>query len=95
MYYALVLESDGFEFLIDTRDLWRPAWVYVRRGCETADVWLDDDDVSFVRPPRLRPGDQERVLEIVREHVDDLNMAWLSLKDDVRRGRLERNLMVE
>ncbi len=95
MHYALVLETEGFEFLIDTRDLWRPSWVYVRRGLEGADVWLDDDDVSFMTPPQLRPADQRRVLELVREHIDELAYAWISLKDDVRRGRLERNTLVE
>ena len=95
MHYALVLETDGFDFLIDTRDLWRPSWVLVRRGLENAEVWLDDDDVSFVRPPRLRPAEREQVLELVREHVDELAYAWISLKDDVRRGRLGRNTLVE
>ncbi len=95
MHYALVLETEGFEFLIDTRDLWRPEWVLVRRGLESADVWLDDEDVSFAAPPRLRPADQKRVLAIVRAHLDDLLMAWISLKDDVFRGRLGRNLLVD
>ena len=95
MHYALVLETEGCEFLIDTRDLWRPAWVYVRRGLESADVWLDDDEVSFVKPPHFGPAEQEQVLELVREHVDELLDAWHSLRDDVRRGRLGRNVLVE
>ncbi len=95
MHYALVLETEGYEFLSDTRDLWRPEWVLVRRGPESADVWLDDEDVSFMTPPHMRPADRERVLELVHEHVDELLYAWCSLKDDVRRGRLGRNLLVE
>ncbi len=93
MHYALVLETEGYELLIDTRDLWRPEWVCVRRGLETAAVWLDD--VSFVKPPRLPPAERRRVLALVREHADELLDAWYSLKDDVCRGRLERNLLVE
>ncbi len=95
MYYALVLETEGYEFLIDTRDLWKPEWVCVRRGVETAAVWLDEDDVSFMKPPRFRPAEREQVLALVREHLDELLYAWCSLKDDVRRGRLGRNLLVD
>ncbi len=94
MYYALVLEADGYEFLVDTRDLWRPECVHVRRGPELAAVWLDED-VSFAAPPRLRPAERKHVLALVREHLDELLYAWVSLKDDVRRDRLERNLLVE
>ena len=32
MMYALVLEAEDFEFLIDPRDLWKPARVPVWRG---------------------------------------------------------------
>ncbi len=95
MHFALVLETEGYEFLIDTRDLWRPEWVCVRRGLESADIWLDEDDVSFVAPPRFRPAERERVLALAREHLDELLTAWCSLKDDVRRGRLDRNALVE
>ena len=93
--YALVLEADDYTFLVDTRDLWKPPRVVVRRGFTEADVWLYEDDISFVRPPRFAPYDQERILALVREHIDDLLMSFVSLKDDVRRGRLERNLLVD
>jgi hypothetical protein len=91
--YALVLEEDGYEFLIDTRDLWKPPRVLVRRGYAEGEVWLDDD-VSFVKS-RFMPRDEQRVLALVREHIDDLLMRFLTLKDDVRRGRLGRNLLVD
>ena len=94
MYYALVLETDGYEFLIDTRDLWRPECVYLRRGCELTAVWLGHP-VSFAAPPRLRPAERKRALALVREHRDELLDRWFSLKDDVCRDRLERNLLVE
>jgi hypothetical protein len=95
MYFALVLETEGFEFLIDTRELWQPARVYVRRGPDISGVWLDEDDVSFMTPSRLRPAEPEQALALVRAHLDDLLDAWCSLKDDVFRGRLGRNLLVE
>ena len=94
-HFALVLERAGFEFLIDTRDLWRPAYVYVRRGLERGAVWLDDDEVSFVTQPPYGRSERERVVALVRQHVDDLLMAWHSLRDDVRRGRLGRNTLVD
>ena len=94
MHLALVLETGGFEFLIDTHELWKPPRVHVRRGCAYADVWLDEDDVSFMKS-KFHLHDEKRVLALVREHLDDLLYAWCSLKDDVRRGRLGRNLLVE
>ncbi|MGH7506924.1 MAG: hypothetical protein ACRELX_14800 [Longimicrobiales bacterium] len=48
-----------------------------------------------MRPPRFAPHDEERMLTLVRTHVDDLLGAWWSLKDDARRGRLERNVLVD
>ncbi len=94
MHYALVLETDGYELLIDTRDLWRPERVIVRRGLDSAEVWLYEP-VSFASPPRLRPAERRRVLALVRAHREELLDRWCSLKDEVRRDRLERNLLVE
>ncbi len=88
MHLALVLETEGFQFLIDTRDLWRPEWVLVRRGPRCAEVWLQEP-VRFVRPPDFVGADRKRVLELVRAHADDLLYSWCSLKDDVRKGRLD------
>jgi hypothetical protein len=93
--YALVLEIDDFEFLIDTRDLWKPPRVLVRRGYADAEVWLDEDDVSFAKPSRFIPRDERRVLAMVRANLEDLLGAFYSLKDDARRGRLERNVLVD
>lgn len=53
--YALVLEVDHFEVLIELRHLWKPPRVVVRRGARTAEIWLFDDDV---RPSG--PGDHDR-----------------------------------
>ncbi len=94
MHFALVLETDGFEFLIDTRELWRPPCVYLRRGIEFYAVWLEEE-IGFVKPTRLAPAEREHVLALVREHADDLLDTWFSLMDDVRQGRLGRNLLVE
>lgn len=94
--YALVLEADGFQFLVDPRDLWKPPRLIVRRGYITAEVWLDETDISFVRPNKFSARDQTRILALVREKVDELLMWWVSLKDDARRGRLEgNNVMVD
>jgi hypothetical protein len=90
------MEEDGFQFLFDTRDLWKPPRVLVRRGYSEGDVWLDEDDVSFMKPDRFLPRDEKRVLSLVREHLDDLLYSWCCLRDDVRQGRLEeRNELVD
>jgi len=93
--YALVLETDGFRFLIDPRDLWRPPRVLVRRGYAETEIWLSEDDISVMKPGRLIGRDEQRALELVRDNIDDLLMWWSTLKDDVRRGRLERNVLVD
>jgi hypothetical protein len=92
--YALVLEAEGCQFLIDPRALWKPPRVVVRCGHMEAEIWLDEDDVSFMRS-RLDADAERFVLALVREKLDELLMWWCTLKDDVRRGRLERNVLVE
>jgi len=92
--FALVLEAEGCQFLIDPRALWKPPRVVVRRGHVEAEIWLDEDDFSFMRS-RLDPHAERLVLALVTEKLDELLMWWYSLKDDVRRGRLERNVLVE
>jgi uncharacterized protein DUF4160 len=91
--YALVLEADGYDVLIDPRDLWKPPRVLVRRGWLEAEVWLDD--VSFRRPGKFGEREEKRILALVRENQDDLMEAWFHLKDDVRRDRLDRNVLVD
>lgn len=91
--YALVLEIDRFELLIDTRLLWKPPRVLVRRGYQEAEVWLDETDISIMRS-KFGERDEEVVLTLVRDNFDDLLCWWCSLKDDVRRDRLERNTLV-
>ena len=93
--YALVLETEGFQFLIDPALLWKPPRVLVRSGYLEAEVWLDETDISFMKPSRISVREQTRILELVRENFDDLLMWWVSLKDDVRRGRLERNVLID
>ncbi len=93
--YALVLEAEGFEFLIDPALLWKPPRVLVRRGGARTEVWLDETDLSFMRGSKFSVRDQTRILGLVRENFNDLLMWWCTLKDDVRRGRLERNVLVD
>jgi hypothetical protein len=93
--YALVLKSEGFEFLIDPALLWKPPRVLVRRGFTQAEVWLDETDISFMKPSRFSVRDQALILKLVREHFDDLLTSWRSLKNDVRHGRLERNVLID
>ena len=73
--FALVLEADGFQFLIDPRDLWKPPRVIVRRGYMEAMVWLDETDVSFMKPSKLSVRDQSEILALVRENLDEL-ISW-------------------
>jgi hypothetical protein len=93
--YALVLKKEGFEFLIDPRDLWKPPRVVVRSGYSRCEVRLDEENVSFMKPSTFHPHEEKRVLALVRDNFDDLQMWWCTLKDDVRRGRLERNVLVD
>lgn len=92
--YALVLEAEGFQFLIDPAMLWKPPRVVVRRGYLQTEVWLDETDISFMRPSKFSVRDQTLILKLVEAHLDELLSWWVSLKDDVRRGRLERNVLV-
>jgi hypothetical protein len=93
--YALVLERDGYQFLIDPALLWKPPRVLVRRGYLQTEVWLDETDISFMKASRFSVREQTRILQLVRENFDELLMWWCTLKDDARRGRLERNVLID
>lgn len=93
--YALVLEVDQFEVLIELRHLWKPPRVVVRRGPRTAEIWLFDDDVRLVRPGDFAPPEERRILDLVRDHFDELLDWWFNLKNDARRERLARNTLVD
>lgn len=92
--YVLVHEAEGYQFLIDPRALWKPPRVLVRRSHAEAEIWLDEDNVSFMRS-RLDADTERLVLALVSDNLDELLMWWYTLRDDVRRGRLERNVLVE
>lgn len=95
--YVLTLEVEDFEFLVEPRLLWGPPRVLVRRGGRTAEVWLDADNVVFssCRPSRLSRFEERRVLGMVKEHLDELRSAWFDIREDARRGWLERHLLVD
>lgn len=94
--YVLVLEEADFQVLIDPADLWRVPRVIVRRGYNEAGVWLDDSAVAFIKPSRFSVRDQVQILALVRDNVDHLLDRWASLKDDVRKGRLEEyNVLID
>ena len=93
--YALVHETEGFQFLIDEHDLWKPPRVVVRRGYIETTVWLDETDISFLKASKFSVRDQERILALTRENFDDLLCWWCNLKNDVRRGRFERNVLID
>ena len=93
--YALIMETEDFQFLIDPALLWKPPRVLIRRGHLRTEVWLDETDISFMKPSKFSVRDQTRILQLVRENFDDLLMWWCTLKDDVRRGRIERNVLVD
>lgn len=93
--YALVLETDGYQFLIDPALLWKPPRVLVRRGCVRTEVWLDETDISFIKASKFSVRDQTLILGLVRENLAELLMCWSSLRNDARHGRLERNALIE
>lgn len=93
--YGLVLERDGFEFLVDPRHLWMPPRVLVRRRDRTAEVWLWEGDVSFRRPSDFSRSEDRRILALVRDNLEELLDGWHNLRQDMRRGRLGRNLFVD
>jgi hypothetical protein len=93
--YALVLEEEDFEFLIDPRDLWSVPRVIVRNGWREAEVWLDEEGVSFRRPGKFGKRDEDRILRLVADNLDTLLDAWFSLREDVKRDRLDRNTLVD
>ncbi len=92
--YALVLEAEGFQFLIDPALLWKPPRLLVRRGYTQTEVWLDETDISFLKASKFSVRDQTLILKLVEEHLDELLGRWALLKDDMRRGRLERNVLI-
>ncbi len=93
--YGLALERDGLEFLVDPRLLWKPPRVLVRGVDASAEVWLWEDDISFVGPTDFPAADQDRILALVRDHLEELLNTWYNLREDMRRGRLGRNLLVD
>ena len=93
--YALVLKAEGFEFLIDPALLWKPPRVPVRRGYTQIEVWLDETDISFMKASRFSVREQTCILQLVRQNFAELLASWCSLKDDLRRGRLERNALID
>ena len=93
--YALVLQEAEFEFLIDPRDLWSVPRVVVRSGWREAEVWLDEQGVSFRKSGKFGKRDEGRILDLVDEHLDELLDAWFHLREDVRRDRLDRNILVD
>ena len=93
--YALILETESFQFLLDPALLWKPPRVRVRRGYLSTEVWLDKADISFMKASKFSVRDQARILGLVRENFDELLMSWSALKEDARHGRLERNALIE
>lgn len=92
--YALALEEEGFEFLLDPALLAGPPRVLVRRAGGDAEIWLDDD-VSLTRPSSFPPARERRALELVRQNLEDLSSLWYHLRNDLRRGRLSRNFFTD
>lgn len=74
--------------------LWKSPRVIVRRAYLTTEVWLDEDDLSFMKSSKFSVNDQVRILALVRDNFDDLLMWWCTLKNDVRRGWLEHNVFL-
>ena len=93
--FALVKKIDDVEFLVDPQLLWGPPRVAVRRGSGVLEVWLDPEGPEVSRPGAFTVFEQRRLVALVAEHLDDLTSAWFNLREDRRRGRLRRNLLVD
>lgn len=93
--YVLVLEMDDFEFLLDPGHFWGPPRVVVRRGSGEAEAWLYEEGVELTRPSRFGRFAERRALDLVRDHAEELRDAWFRVREDDKRGRLGRNLLVD
>ena len=93
--FALVMEVDDLEFLVDPGLLWGPPRVAVRRGLRVAEIWLHPDGPALSSLGRFTELEERRLLALVSEHLEDLTDAWFNLRQDRRRGRLHRHLFVD
>jgi hypothetical protein len=91
--YVVAMEIADLEFLMDPRLFYGPPRLLVRRGGQTAEVWLDEDDLRFIRTGPFTEADRRRILALVETHVDELIAWWFHFREDFKRGRLRRNPM--
>jgi hypothetical protein len=93
--YVLALEAEGFQFLFDPGELYKPPIVHVRKGVRQAELWLEDD-VSLRRAGGFIEPDADRIVELVETYQDQLLDSWYSVREDHKRGRLhKRNTMID
>lgn len=94
--YALVHEESGFEFLIDTHRLHSISHVIVRRGRKTCEVNLYGDETSAeVHFSDFHRRDDDRILALVLLRFEELITWWYEIRNDWKRDRLERNVLVD
>jgi hypothetical protein len=88
--YVLALEADGFEVLMDARLFWGPPKVIVRWRGRTLEVWLDPEDTHVLLNRGFSDVEERRALNVVRDHMHDLEALWYSFRNDWKMDRLER-----
>lgn len=92
--FALVHEEDGYEFLVDTHKLRGLSLITVRRGRRRCVVWVDEDEVT-VEDTDFCAAETSRICALAQNNRDDLQMWFLSVRNDWKRDRLERNCLVD
>lgn len=76
MYMPTVLRIQGFQFIIFSSDH-PPAHVHVRRDGKLAKVLLNP--ILFERTGGFNSGEQNKILDLVREHQEFLLSQWQRL----------------
>lgn len=92
--YALVHEEGGYEFLVDTHKLNSLSLIRIRRGRRSCVVWIDDDEV-VIESTDFGEDETSRIRDLAEESHDDLLMWFLTIRNDWKWGRLERNCLVD
>ncbi len=91
--YAVAMQVGDLEFLMDPRLFYGPPRLLVRRGAETAEIWLGEDDLHFTRTGPFQDAEQLQILLAVDDNMDELIERWFWYREDFKRGRLRRNPM--
>ena len=92
--YALVHEEGGYEFLVDTHKLYGLSLITVRRGQHKCVVWIDEPEVE-IEHSEFSEQETAAVKALAEQNADDLLMWFLTIRNDWKRDRLERNVLID